>query len=73
MVKWSDVTKPNPEDPLCPYDAETEALFKRIVGDDLQGDQFKYEKFMKIMAETDGIQTGEKAPIMFDSELLKAT
>ena len=40
-------------------------------GDDLSGDQFKYRSFMEIMAKTMKMQTGNKAPIEFDSDLFQ--
>ena len=39
--------------------------------DDLKGDEFKYQNFLKIMAETMPMQTGNKAPIKFESDLLQ--
>merc|ERR1711918_80313 len=63
-VSWKQITTPiNDGDDICPFPDDVLALFKRIVGDDLKGDEFNYRKFMGLMARTMEMQTGNKAPI----------
>merc|ERR1711918_313590 len=71
-VSWKQITTPiNDGDDICPFPEDVKALFNRIVGDDLKGDEFNYRKFMGLMARTMEMQTGNKAPIEFDSDLFK--